>query len=117
MVDAVPWDGNVIDKIVILSPSISLSFRRTFIWLFDESSIIVSEDIIYSATTSGMIYAIDASDGKLIWDSEIDEKYATPNVSNDMVFVSTNIGLYAIDKKEGRVIKQEELQKTVMNEY
>lgn len=62
-----------------------------------------SEDTLYVATSSSSIYALDLSQGKLIWEQPIGENSITPAVSEDLVFTGTEIGLEAINKETGSV--------------
>jgi len=64
----------------------------------------VSDDTLYSTTSSGMIYAIDTYYGDLLWDLNLSGKSSVaPVVYNNTVFVGTNSGLYALDKNNGDI--------------
>lgn len=67
------------------------------------SSSVVSEDFVYTVTSSGKIYALDTDKGKKIWSGNIGDKSVEPTVSKDLVFVGTDKGLHAINKDTGRI--------------
>ena len=65
----------------------------------------VSGDVLYSVTSSGMIYALDTHKGKMIWESNLSGKYAVaPLVYNDMVITGLDNGLFALGKNDGHVV-------------
>ena len=72
------------------------------------SSSVVSEDVVYAATSSGGVYALDTNRGEQIWNKNVGERIVEPVVSEDSVFVGTDVGLHAINKENGE-IKWEQL--------
>lgn len=62
---------------------------------------IVSNDRLYMATSSGMVYALNSSNGNLWWNQFVGEKTFAPAVHDDLIFVGSENGLYAI--KDGEV--------------
>lgn len=67
------------------------------------TSSVVSEDFVYTATSSGKIYVLNTVNGKQAWSKNIGEKSVEPAVSKDLLFVGTDKGLYAIFKETGRI--------------
>jgi len=67
------------------------------------SSSVVSEDIVYAATSSGTIYALDKANGKEIWSKNVGDKSLEPAISKDLLFVGSDKGLHAIKKDTGRI--------------
>lgn len=67
------------------------------------SSSVVSEDIVYTATSSGAVYALDASQGAQKWITHVGEGVVEPAVSDGLVFFGTDEGVHAINKENGGV--------------
>ena len=67
------------------------------------SSSIVSDNVVYVASSSGEIYALDASSGSNMWNFNVGVGVVEPAVSEDSVFFGTDKGLYAINKENGNV--------------
>jgi len=68
------------------------------------SSNVVSDDVVYSSTSSGMIYALGAYNGNMLWERNLSGKSTiSPVVYDDMVFVGLDNGLYALGKDDGQV--------------
>jgi len=59
----------------------------------------VSDDVVYSATTSGMIYAIHTENGKTLWEKELGGNTAiAPLIYQDILFIGSDSGIYALEK-------------------
>ena len=69
----------------------------------NSSSNVVSEDIVYTSTSSGMIYALDAKKGEPIWNKKIGEKIVNHDVAKKLVIIGTDNGVCAINKDKGDV--------------
>jgi len=68
------------------------------------SSNAVSDDVVYSSTSSGMIYALDTYNGNLLWERNLSGKSAiAPVVYDNIVFVGLDNGLYALEKDDGKI--------------
>jgi len=78
-------------------------YETDFTRNIDYSSIVISEDAIYAASSTGTVYALDIDGNKLMWKSKVGEMAVTPEISNDLVFIGTDEGLHAIDKETGNV--------------
>ncbi len=64
----------------------------------------VSDDVLYSTTSAGMIYALDTYNGDPLWEKNLSGKAAVaPVVYNDIVFAGSNNGLYALGKEDGQI--------------
>ena len=64
----------------------------------------VSDDVVYSITSSGMIYALDAQKGKLLWEKNIGKKSTiVPVVYDDIVITGSDNGLLALEKNNGQI--------------
>jgi outer membrane protein assembly factor BamB len=48
-----------------------------------------------------LIFALNSSNGKLIWEQRIEERHTKPEVSKDIIFTGSNEGLKAKNKKSG----------------
>jgi len=70
---------------------------------FNHTSSIISDNVIYAASSSGIFYALDAKTGIQKWS----ESYAGENIkhtiSGKLVFIRTDEGIYTVDKKTGQV--------------
>jgi len=75
----------------------------------DYGNIESSENAIYVATSSNSIFALNSSQGKLIWEKQIAEKSLTPTVSEGSVFVGTKTGIQTIDKDTGSIRWEKEV--------
>ncbi len=69
----------------------------------NSSSNVVSEDIVYTSTSSGMIYALDAGKGEPIWNKKIGENIVNHDVAKNLVVIGTDCGVCAINKEKGDV--------------
>jgi len=67
------------------------------------SSSVVSEGVVYAATSSGEIYALDAKRGKQIWTVDISGESVEPVLSGKILFVGNKMGVYAINKEGGKI--------------
>jgi len=83
-------------------------FETTGLGNMNYSSSVISEDVVYTATSSGGVYALDTSRGSQIWSKNFGEIVVEPVVSEEFVFIGTNIGLHSINKENGE-IKWEQL--------
>ena len=60
---------------------------------------VVAEGVVYSSTSSGIIYALEADNGRLIWEKNLSGKSAVaPLVYDDLIFIGSSNGLYALGK-------------------
>jgi len=78
-------------------------YETDFTRNIDYSSSVISEDVVYAASSTGTVYALDADRSKLIWESKIGERAVTPETSNDLVFIGTDEGLHSVDKETGKI--------------
>ena len=67
------------------------------------SSNFVDESIVYAAVSSGEIYAIKNPTGKKIWSKNISEKIGNLVINDNLLYLGTNMGLHAINKKTGYI--------------
>jgi len=64
----------------------------------------VSDAVVYSTTSSGMIYALNASRGKQIWEKKLGEKsLVAPVVYGGIVIAGSDNGLLALEKDDGHL--------------
>jgi outer membrane protein assembly factor BamB len=68
------------------------------------SSSVVADDVVYTASASGNIYALDSNNGRQKWEINLADNTLEPALSKDIVFIGTDKGLHAIDKETGSVI-------------
>ena len=83
-------------------------FETTGLGNMNYSSSVVSEDVVYTATSSGEVYALDTSRGTQIWSKNFGEMIVEPVMSEEFVFIGTDLGLHSINKGNGK-IKWEQL--------
>ncbi len=69
----------------------------------DYASCIVSDGVLNVATSTGKIYALDSTSGRLRWDDNISDRPVMSAASDDMLFIGSSEGLYAFDKKSGSI--------------
>jgi len=69
----------------------------------DYSYSTVSNDVVYTATSTGRVYAFNASTGKELWNLNTGEKTVNPTVSKDLLFIGSDAGLHAIQKETGQI--------------
>jgi len=81
------------------------------------SSNIISESTVYSATSSGNIYALDKTDGNKFWNINIGKSSLEPVLSGNLLFVCSENGLHAIDKETGRIKWEKTIEKVSSKPY
>jgi len=67
------------------------------------SSSTVSENIVYTAMSSGNILTLNTNSGNLNWKDKIDEKIIDSVAYKDLYFVGGENGLYAFEKETGKI--------------
>lgn len=77
----------------------------------DYAKFAFSENVLYAVTSSDLIFALNSSNGKLIWEQRIEERHTKPEVSKDIIFTGGNTGLKAKSKKSGINIWEKNLGK------
>lgn len=55
------------------------------------------DDIIYSTTSSGMLYAVSADEQKVLWSKQVGDHPTKPVVSGNQLFVGSDSGLNLVD--------------------
>ncbi|MBS3802170.1 MAG: PQQ-like beta-propeller repeat protein, partial [Candidatus Thermoplasmatota archaeon] len=55
------------------------------------------EDIIYSTTSTGMLYAVSSVDKEVLWSEQLGNNPTKPVVSNHQLFVGSDEGLHMLD--------------------
>jgi outer membrane protein assembly factor BamB len=62
------------------------------------SSAAVVNGMVIAGSSDGILLCLNESDGQLLWDTHVGSGYpSSPAVQNGTVFVSTTIGVYAVD--------------------
>jgi outer membrane protein assembly factor BamB len=72
-----------------------------------------SDDIIYTATSSGEIYALKSSTGKKTWIENIGQNPVEPVVYKDLLIIGSNNGLHVLDKNNGKSEWEKSIGKVV----
>ena len=67
------------------------------------SSSLVDEDVVYTVTSSGTLYALDSDNGRQIWSKKIGEKSVDLEISDDLIFIGSDEGLSAVFKDSGKI--------------
>jgi len=78
-------------------------YETEFIRNIDYSSSVISEDTAYAASSVGTAYALDIGKGKVIWERKIAEEAIAPEISNGLVFIGTDQGVFSLDKETGNI--------------
>jgi outer membrane protein assembly factor BamB len=52
---------------------------------------------IYTATDTGTLYAVDATDGTILWSAPLGTRAGTPALADGSLFVPTDTGLHVLD--------------------
>jgi len=99
--DSLPLMNNLDDKKE--SNKIVWQFETNDLGNMNYSSSVISEDVVYTATSSGRVYALDTSRGSQIWSKNFGEMIVESVVSEEFVFIGTNIGLHSINKENGEI--------------
>lgn len=74
-----------------------------------KNTIVIDNDLVLAQDAQGYLYAVDAHNGKLIWEKQL-QVAGLPSIieglvtSNGVVYAGTGNGLCAIDTKNGREI-------------
>ena len=70
----------------------------------DMSSPVVRDGVVYTSCYDGNVYALDAASGSLIWNhttTKLQSIYASPTLSNGVIYLSAGSGVYALDATNG----------------
>lgn len=67
------------------------------------TSYLVSDDIVYISLSQGSNFALDSKNGKEIWNRKIEDEVFDFELSDNLVIIGTDKGIYAIDKKTGDI--------------
>ena len=76
------------------------------IWKFDtksnknefKSSSVIMDNILYSTTSDGIIYALDTNNGDLIWKKPVGKNPTKPILHENLIYVGHNKGISILDK-------------------
>ena len=69
----------------------------------DYSSSTVSDNIVFTAMSTGRIFTLNTNSGTLNWNDKIDEKFVESVAFKDLLFVGGENGLYAFEKETGNI--------------
>jgi outer membrane protein assembly factor BamB len=64
---------------------------------------LVSDDILYISPSKDSNFALDLKNGKEIWNIKIEDEVFDFELSDKQIFIGTENGIYAIDKKTGDI--------------
>ncbi|MDH7517205.1 MAG: PQQ-binding-like beta-propeller repeat protein [Candidatus Thermoplasmatota archaeon] len=67
------------------------------------SSVVVSDGVLFSSDSHGIVNAFDANTGKIKWNGLVEGKTIDTDVSGRLLFIGTNKGLYALNKEKGSI--------------
>ncbi|MGF3553705.1 MAG: PQQ-binding-like beta-propeller repeat protein [Thermoplasmatota archaeon] len=95
------------------SGKVLLNYETENIGTIDYSSNIVDDDIVYTAISTGSIYAINNPTGKKVWSKNINEKIVDFVINDNLLYLGTNTGLYAINKKTGNMEWEQKIGEVV----
>ena len=65
---------------------------------------VVSDDMVYTTTSTGMVYALDSNNGREKWSMKLADTTVDPVLSDDTIFIGTDKNLYAISKENGKIL-------------
>ncbi|KYK20029.1 hypothetical protein AYK24_04450 [Thermoplasmatales archaeon SG8-52-4] len=84
--------------------------KEKLLWNFEtknqnlkSTSYLVYDDIVYVSLSQGSNLALDSKNGKEIWNRKIEDEVFDFELSENLVFIGTDKGIYAIDKKTGDI--------------
>jgi outer membrane protein assembly factor BamB len=66
------------------------------------STSVVSDDVVYTAMSTGKILTLNTNSGTLNWKERINEVFVESVASKDLLFVCGENGLYALEKETGK---------------
>lgn len=69
----------------------------------DYSTSTVSDDLVYTAMSTGKIFTLSTSSGEINWKDKIDERIIESVDFKDLFFVGGENGLYAFEKETGKI--------------
>src|SRR5262249_22559913 len=68
-----------------------------------ENATVIAGDMIVAGGGNGAVRALDRRTGKVIWSSDADAMVSTPPlVVGDLLYITTYLGLHALDLKSGQ---------------
>ena len=99
--------NNKLHKIVDYDNTIK---KEKLLWNYDtkiqnlkSTCYLVSDNIVYISLSQGLNFALDPKNGKEIWNRKIKDEVFNFELSDNLVFIGTDKGIYAIDKKTGDI--------------
>jgi hypothetical protein len=93
------------DRYETINQPQELEYQPDIFWTYDTgdnsndfySSSVIKDDILFSTTSSGELYAIDVEDGQLLWNVSIGNQPTVPAIYDDKLFIGTTEGLKMLD--------------------
>jgi len=93
------------DRYETINQPQELEYQPDILWTYDTgdnsndfySSSVIKDDILFSTTSSGELYALDVEDGQLLWNVSIGNQPTAPAIYNDKLFIGTVEGLKMLD--------------------
>jgi outer membrane protein assembly factor BamB len=83
-------------------------YKGTLLWNYTTLGVsrdfIVANDTIFSTTSSGSVYAVNASNGNTIWLHQDTIEFGSIRMDGDILYVSSNKGVSCLSSLKGRVI-------------
>ena len=93
------------DEYETINQAQELEDQPDILWTYDTggnsndfySSGVVKDDVLFSTTSSGELYALDVEDGQILWNVSIGNQPTAPAIYNDKLFIGTAEGLKMLD--------------------
>jgi len=93
------------DRYETINQPQELEYQPDIFWTYDTgdnsndfySSSVIKDDILFSTTSSGELYALDVEDGQLLWNVSIGNQPTVPAIYDDKLFIGTTEGLKMLD--------------------
>jgi outer membrane protein assembly factor BamB len=109
-----------IDKLLTKETKDIKDEKNKLLWTFETDGVdynanysknVVSEDVLYSVTDDGVVYALDVDSGQKLWSQNIGKNPKDPILIQDKLIVGTDMGLQAVNKKTGRIEWEQKIGK------
>ena len=93
------------DEYETINQAQELEDQPDILWTYDTggnsndfySSGVVKDDVLFSTTSSGELYALDVEDGQILWNVSIGNQPTAPAIYDDKLFIGTAEGLKMLD--------------------
>jgi outer membrane protein assembly factor BamB len=88
-------------------------FKQKDQFNMNHSSVVISDNTLFAADSSGQVFSLDLENGRKYWDIKLAERAVGIESFKETLFIGTNKGLFAIVNENGRKIWEKNLGRVI----